>query len=98
MFCKWEIIKADNRYLLWHAPSQLAQSPHSPQSHHVVRCKDCGQVWGCHLKMLNCSSTTRFSEISLIDRKSTRLNSSHQIISYAVFCLKKKKLSVPLSN
>src|SRR5258708_37553768 len=27
----------------------------------------------------------------LRDRKSTRLNSSHQIISYAVFCLKKKK-------
>src|SRR5258708_16160330 len=26
-----------------------------------------------------------------VDRKSTRLNSSHQIISYAVFCLKKKK-------
>src|SRR5258708_10617799 len=26
----------------------------------------------------------------LLDRKSTRLNSSHQIISYAVFCLKKK--------
>src|SRR5438552_17365081 len=31
-----------------------------------------------------------------IDRKSTRLNSSHQIISYAVFCLKKKnKASLP---
>src|SRR5258708_39141940 len=29
--------------------------------------------------------------ISFLDRKSTRLNSSHQIISYAVFCLKKKK-------
>src|SRR5947208_6693300 len=28
-----------------------------------------------------------------IDRKSTRLNSSHQIISYAVFCLKKKTIS-----
>src|SRR5258708_9678825 len=27
----------------------------------------------------------------MVDRKSTRLNSSHQIISYAVFCLKKKK-------
>src|SRR5258708_8526633 len=26
-----------------------------------------------------------------LDRKSTRLNSSHQIISYAVFCLKKKQ-------
>src|SRR5207244_12127039 len=29
---------------------------------------------------------------SLEDRKSTRLNSSHQIISYAVFCLKKKTI------
>src|SRR5207244_5544153 len=28
--------------------------------------------------------------LSVLDRKSTRLNSSHQIISYAVFCLKKK--------
>src|SRR5258708_8062909 len=32
-----------------------------------------------------------FKKELLIDRKSTRLNSSHQIISYAVFCLKKKK-------
>src|SRR5690554_7455574 len=30
-------------------------------------------------------------EISRLDRKSTRLNSSHVRISYAVFCLKKKK-------
>src|SRR2546430_12775362 len=30
-----------------------------------------------------------------IDRKSTRLNSSHSQISYAVFCLKKKKESSP---
>src|SRR5258708_12332540 len=30
------------------------------------------------------------------DRKSTRLNSSHQIISYAVFCLKKKKTKTAL--
>src|SRR5438034_3618638 len=28
------------------------------------------------------------------DRKSTRLNSSHTVISYAVFCLKKKKLGL----
>src|SRR5260221_4781678 len=27
-----------------------------------------------------------------VDRKSTRLNSSHTVISYAVFCLKKKKM------
>src|SRR5256885_3700187 len=31
------------------------------------------------------------SEVVLLDRKSTRLNSSHLVISYAVFCLKKKK-------
>src|SRR2546430_7793799 len=30
------------------------------------------------------------------DRKSTRLNSSHSQISYAVFCLKKKNITLPL--
>src|SRR5256885_16116795 len=30
------------------------------------------------------------------DRKSTRLNSSHLVISYAVFCLKKKKRQIEL--
>src|SRR5438034_2071726 len=33
----------------------------------------------------------RGSCLTWIDRKSTRLNSSHTVISYAVFCLKKKK-------
>src|SRR2546430_5256887 len=33
-----------------------------------------------------------------LDRKSTRLNSSHSQISYAVFCLKKKKFDTALSN
>src|SRR2546427_5688784 len=36
-------------------------------------------------------SSTNPSRPSQIDRKSTRLNSSHSQISYAVFCLKKKK-------
>src|SRR3712207_6980068 len=36
--------------------------------------------------------------ISGADRKSTRLNSSHANISYAVFCLKKKKYNVSLSK
>src|SRR5256885_11333643 len=34
----------------------------------------------------------------LRDRKSTRLNSSHLVISYAVFCLKKKKKTEPGSQ
>src|SRR5258708_21343007 len=37
------------------------------------------------------SRTVSFAPEQYSDRKSTRLNSSHQIISYAVFCLKKKK-------
>src|SRR5437867_9990739 len=34
----------------------------------------------------------------MVDRKSTRLNSSHRTISYAVFCLKKKKYYMPLRS
>src|SRR5258708_13859259 len=36
--------------------------------------------------------------LGLGDRKSTRLNSSHQIISYAVFCLKKKTKNHPQND
>src|SRR3712207_8619812 len=36
--------------------------------------------------------TRGFADLLVIDRKSTRLNSSHANISYAVFCLKKKKI------
>src|SRR3712207_8953279 len=42
---------------------------------------DTGQIEGC-------STAT---SVRPVDRKSTRLNSSHANISYAVFCLKKKK-------
>src|SRR2546427_5715919 len=37
---------------------------------------------------------TRAATLHLADRKSTRLNSSHSQISYAVFCLKKKNTTV----
>src|SRR5256885_13184384 len=42
-------------------------------------------VYGLHLSRHDERSCTKR------DRKSTRLNSSHLVISYAVFCLKKKK-------
>src|SRR3989454_8413709 len=35
--------------------------------------------------------TDTLTDFNVLDRKSTRLNSSHLVISYAVFCLKKKK-------
>src|SRR5256885_12191758 len=36
-------------------------------------------------------ANARYRKLAAADRKSTRLNSSHLVISYAVFCLKKKK-------
>src|SRR5437899_5515815 len=45
-----------------------------------------------------CQFTRYLLERGHIDRKSTRLNSSHLGISYAVFCLKKKKQKKKVSN
>src|SRR2546429_853500 len=39
---------------------------------------------------------TRPGDLGVEDRKSTRLNSSHGYISYAVFCLKKTQRSLPM--
>src|SRR5260221_9412541 len=49
---------------------------------------DAGQHLGAH----------RAFRVGLEDRKSTRLNSSHTVISYAVFCLKKKKKDLQLNS
>src|SRR5258708_12413423 len=46
---------------------------------------------GQHGKLLGYGDGHARCDARHADRKSTRLNSSHQIISYAVFCLKKKK-------
>src|SRR5438552_7672370 len=48
--------------------------------------------YGIHVRHLAIQVDRDDCAASIRDRKSTRLNSSHQIISYAVFCLKKKKL------
>src|SRR5207247_6364782 len=49
-----------------------------------------GLVWG-EVHDENAYSLGGVAEAVGVDRKSTRLNSSHEWISYAVFCLKKKK-------
>src|SRR5258708_26716532 len=56
-----------------------------------------GQIWSgammlCHIGASEAADAVENAIAQ--DRKSTRLNSSHQIISYAVFCLKKKKEDV----
>src|SRR5256885_6455755 len=48
-----------------------------------------------YIRPLHHSHTiTRRKNYLAQDRKSTRLNSSHLVISYAVFCLKKKKMNI----
>src|SRR5690242_21447499 len=45
----------------------------------------------CRFRSTSWTAISRCRSELLSDRKSTRLNSSHMSISYAVFCLKKKK-------
>src|SRR3989449_6313114 len=49
-------------------------------------------------KFVGKGSTRLEDTIVKTDRKSTRLNFSHGYISYAVFCLKKKKASTPINS
>src|SRR5258708_17271282 len=58
----------------------------SGTSHFVSQRREADQV-----RILSGVFEGRTTGTPIGDRKSTRLNSSHQIISYAVFCLKKKK-------
>src|SRR5436309_4384145 len=50
-------------------------------------------VWAHHMFAIGMGAplNSAFAASTMLDRKSTRLNSSHVKISYAVFCLKKKK-------
>src|SRR2546429_2660326 len=65
------------------------------RSHPHRRIVDHGGATGNHhrrgMVQAGCRNEKTFPRSSGIDRKSTRLNSSHGYISYAVFCLKKKK-------
>src|SRR5947208_13122869 len=62
-----------------------ARLPHAEGILHVVPRQPHGScIVGGEDQVVNPAAELR------TDRKSTRLNSSHQIISYAVFCLKKK--------
>src|SRR2546422_8532661 len=49
------------------------------------------RLWQEHHERVHRVATGPHQQLERVDRKSTRLNSSHGYISYAVFCLKKKK-------
>src|SRR5256885_5786613 len=52
-------------------------------------------IWGTWAFAADTGRFDQPTDTSTLDRKSTRLNSSHLVISYAVFCLKKKKKNHP---
>src|SRR5256886_11721778 len=52
---------------------------------------------GKDFEILSQDFATAAATFSVLDRKSTRLNSSHSQISYAVFCLKKKQTQIHTS-
>src|SRR2546430_5067823 len=54
-------------------------------------CERASLKWGSRGKLPTVQGDAPGRETRVLDRKSTRLNSSHSQISYAVFCLKKKK-------
>src|SRR5256885_12345405 len=55
--------------------------------------RDSASNWraSCEVRRVASRNCSICVTLSTTDRKSTRLNSSHLVISYAVFCLKKKK-------
>src|SRR3712207_8330343 len=57
---------------------------------HLGRLKDAGQLRTEQVSFGKYHNVNAAMEVARTDRKSTRLNSSHANISYAVFCLKKK--------
>src|SRR5256885_6354663 len=50
------------------------------------------------LALAGLAATISWAQSGNRDRKSTRLNSSHLVISYAVFCLKKKNTDLPAAH
>src|SRR3712207_8623195 len=68
----------------------LPHHAHSDQSSSTSRLQ-LGQTRRSRLRQLGQMIHSAWTRRWQVDRKSTRLNSSHANISYAVFCLKKKK-------
>ena len=60
-------------------------------SDEIVRLNDSIKLTAFVERKVHKDSIDGYVSMKMIDRKSTRLNSSHALISYAVFCLKKKK-------
>src|SRR5574339_825451 len=75
----------------WTCPGQHKRHPEFPVVTRESRRNSRNTTWLPRHRKMKPFPATAPQEKSHVDRKSTLLNSSHQAISYAVFCLKKKK-------
>src|SRR5687768_18300444 len=71
--------------------------PISPQWRSLARTRT-GDLTASVMEAEMVDSSPLRRRVPLLDRKSTRLNSSHGYISYAVFCLKKKKIKKTIAK
>src|SRR5437879_7858626 len=79
---------------LWLSESHellVAQGDHGIDAHSAARGNVRGEQRDGREQCGDAGEGQEVSSANAEDRKSTRLNSSHRCISYAVFCLKKKK-------
>src|SRR3712207_8240228 len=80
-------------------PIYLLPASEAPQHTFLQHAQQLHLRRGHHLRDLIEEQRAAVRELEHADRKSTRLNSSHANISYAVFCLKKKNyINVSLTN
>src|SRR5256885_9463567 len=78
-----------------HAPGKSDEAPRGA-ARDLVLASEGDQLLDVRHRLLACEAGgDRGGVVGLRDRKSTRLNSSHLVISYAVFCLKKKTQETP---
>src|SRR5689334_1924277 len=87
-------------FLLWRGHAAAARGLRSrPPTGHYLRSRIVRIMPGYLVAVVLILTLLPDAKADLtVDRKSTRLNSSHSSISYAVFCLKKKRSNVEVEN
>src|SRR6202142_4733114 len=83
----WEALEPNSFFLMIRRPPRSTLFPYTTLFRSTRRRP--GSMGHRCQHLVSCGGGLSLGAVSL-DRNSTRLNSSHQLISYAVFCLKKK--------
>src|SRR5690349_23018223 len=83
-------------FLMIRRPPRSTLFPYTTLFRSDAHCGRPWSPWGVTVALKGCEGADEIQNAPVGDRKSTRLNSSHVEISYAVFCLKKKKKTLEI--